>query len=70
MYQVMFEDNWYKRHDVALCDNMDAAWKAISDFLADMGVKPNYYRSWANDNEELVIDYGSHSNFFIVKEML
>ena len=68
-YRVMFEDAWYKRHDVAICDNMDAAWQAIGDYLKDIGVKAYYYRSWKNDNNELTIDYGSHSNFFIVQEM-
>lgn len=69
-YQVMFEDAYYKRHNVALCDSEEAIWKAISNYLADMGVKPYYYRSWTNDDGELVIDYSSHSSFFIVKAVI
>lgn len=69
MFKVMFEDAYYERHDIALCDTEEAAWKAISSYLADNNIKPYYYRSYTNDDSEKVVDFGSHSSFCIIKEV-
>lgn len=70
MFQVFFEDENYELHNVSLASSMEEVWKSVSSFLEEMGVKAFYYRSWKNEKNELVIDYGSHSRFFIVKEVL
>lgn len=68
-YNVLFEDENYELYNVSLDDNMEEVWKSVSGFLEEMGVKVPYYRSWKNEKNELVIDYGSHSRFFIVREV-
>lgn len=69
MFKVMFEDANYMRHDIAICDAIDGAWYAFKDYLKDLGIEPPYYRTWTNENNELMIDFGSHSSFGVVIQM-
>lgn len=70
MFKVVFEDAYYERHDIALCDTQDAAFKAISEFIKEQNINPHYYRHWVNDEGETVVDYGSHSSFCIIIPMI
>ena len=38
----------------------------MAEFLNKINFKSYYYRFWASDNNYLHIDYGSHSDFFII----
>lgn len=44
--------------------NKDELFKVIEKNTSD--IKVYYYRFWADDNNYLHIDYGSHSDFFII----
>ncbi len=46
------------------------AMALISRNLKNCGVTPPYYRSWSKDDGKTInIDYGSHSDFFILKKI-
>lgn len=44
--------------------NKEELFSIIAENL--QGTKVYYYRFWASDNNYLHIDYGSHSDFFII----
>ena len=44
--------------------NKEELFSTIAENL--QGTKVYYYRFWASDNNYLHIDYGSHSDFFII----
>ena len=44
--------------------NKEELFSTIAENLRD--TKVYYYRFWASDNNYLHIDYGSHSDFFII----
>ena len=37
--------------------------------LDDKGIKPYYYRMWGQEENETMVDFGSHSQFYIIKEV-
>lgn len=45
-------------------ENKDALFKAIEENTSN--IKVYYYRFWVDDSNYLHIDYGSHSDFFII----
>ena len=44
----------------------DEAYKRISDFLKSINYKVYYYRSRLLEDESIMIDYGSHTDFFYI----
>lgn len=44
--------------------NKEELFSTIAENL--QGIKVYYYRFWTSDNNYLHIDYGSHSDFFII----
>ena len=37
--------------------------------LDGKGIKPYYYRMWSQEENETMVDFGSHSQFYIIKEV-
>lgn len=46
-----------------VCDSEEEAYAEITRVLEEKHIKPYYYRSNLYD-DKIVIDYGSHTNFF------
>lgn len=71
MYKLYFEDKWEKRHFI---DDIDDKEQAFAIFHQDLknrypNFKSYYTRSFPNEKGELIYDYGSHSEFYVlVKE--
>lgn len=51
---------------IAECDTVSAVHKEIKKFLDEHEYVSHYSRSWGNE-ENIIIDVGSHSEFFVVK---
>ena len=51
---------------VAKCETVNEVHKEIKKFLDEHEYVSHYSRSWGN-GENIMIDVGSHSEFFIVK---
>ena len=63
-------DFYFRRSNgdrMLLAENIDrnSAFKVMSKFLADHNYKSYYTRTWEKDNE-LWMDVGSHTQFFIM----
>ena len=63
-------DFYFKRSNgerILLAENVDqdAAWTVMNQFLDDHKYKSYYVRSWERDNE-LWMDVGSHTEFFVL----
>lgn len=64
--KLYFKNSQGKERLIAKCDTVQDAHKEINKFLDDHNFKSYYSRIWGND-EEVKIDVGSHSEFFVVK---
>ena len=51
---------------IAECETVSGVHKEIKKFLDEHEYVSHYSRSWGNE-ENIMIDVGSHSEFFIVK---
>ena len=52
---------------VVVAENIKNKEELFSTMAENLqGTKVYYYRFWASDNNYLHIDYGSHSDFFII----
>jgi hypothetical protein len=51
---------------IAECETVQEAHKEIDKFLDEHNFKSYYTRSWS-DEEGIMIDVGSHSEFFVIK---
>lgn len=71
MFEVYFEDKWYKRELIATCETEEEAGREFAKHLCNRfpEVKRYYTRYWKNEAGEIVIDFGSHSEFGIVKPL-
>lgn len=68
-YDLFFEDSFGRRHLIVSKISEDEADIGIKAFLAGKGIyNIGYLRCWHNDNLEKIVDYGSHSEFFVVVE--
>lgn len=47
-------------------DTQEQAYKRISEFLKSIGFKSYYYRSAFLEDDRIMVDYGSHTNFFYI----
>lgn len=74
--KLYFEDRYGERRQIATCDGLDSAYRAIDKFIADAnarkpkGSKPfkSYYvRSWEEEGF-IKFDVGSHTEFFLLEK--
>lgn len=61
--KLYFENSWGERRLIGEPETRLAANKMVSDFCEARDFEIYYVRNWVQ-NEELVYDVGSHSEFF------
>lgn len=66
-YTVMFENSGGYRRNLGEATNMNETFAIIKEFLDENNYK-SYYSRVANIDGELMIDVGSHTEFFYVGE--
>lgn len=67
IYNVLFRNSSGYRRIIGKAKNKDEVFEVINKFLDDHDYK-SYYTRISNIDGELVLDAGSHTEFFIVKE--
>ena len=63
--KLYFENSQGKERLIAECETVKDVGKEIQKFLDDHNYKSYYWRSWG-DEERVMIDVGSWSEFFLV----
>jgi hypothetical protein len=64
--KLYFKNSQGKERLIAECETAKDVSREIHKFLDDHNYRSHYSRSWGNE-ENIMIDVGSHSEFFIVK---
>lgn len=64
--KLYFKNCEGKERLITECDTVSAIHKEIMKFLDEHEYVSHYSRSWGNE-ENIIIDVGSHSEFFVVK---
>ncbi len=64
--ELYFKNCQGKERLIAECNTVSAVHKEIKKFLDKHEYVSHYSRSWGNE-ENIIIDVGSHSEFFVVK---
>lgn len=67
MYTVYFKKSQKKRKIIGKSQTQDGAFQIISNFLKSIEFDCYYYNMYINDDGELVVDYGSHTDFCYIK---
>ena len=47
--------------------SVEQAFSVMDEWLQEQGVKPLYVRQWMNPSNEIMLDFGSHNTFFVIK---
>ena len=68
MLNVMFENSKGQLRIIDTVENEELAFKVINDFLDDHKYKSYYQRTWKKDDKTIVVDVGSHTEFFYIQE--
>lgn len=67
--KVEFENSKGERREIGTSDTTQGCFQIISDFLTEHNFKSYYTRVSETENEgELWIDVGSHSEFFYITQ--
>lgn len=67
LLNVFFEDANFKRTFINEADSFDDALKVIGEDIDKHNIKSYYYNIWKQRPTEVIVDYGSHSCFYIVE---
>jgi len=67
MFELYFRNRKDELKLVAECETMEKCHENISAFLKERGYKSHYRRMWTED-KVTIVDVGSHSEFFEIKE--
>jgi hypothetical protein len=43
------------------------ALSIMSEWLKEQGIEHLYTRQWMNEENEIILDFGSHHTFFVIK---
>lgn len=66
---IFFKNSNGDRRTIGEALSFSDATKIVSDFLKEHNYKSYYQRYWyLEDTRELMIDVGSHTEFFIIKD--
>ena len=60
---VYFQNSQGESRKIGAAANYEEAWTIIYNFLKEHNYKPNYIRTWEEDNKHYY-DVGSHTEFF------
>ena len=64
--KLYFKNSQGEERLIAECEAVQEIHKEINKFLDEHEYISHYSRSWGNE-ESIIIDVGSHSEFFVVK---
>ena len=66
MITVNFENHYETIEPVARVPTLQDAWEAIEVYLSKIKFPVYYYRTWDVTPTRRKVDYGSHSEFFLL----
>lgn len=66
--RLFFKNGEGKIRQIAKCETVKDVGQEIQKFLDDHNYKSYYQRSWGDD-KKVVIDVGSHSEFFVLRDI-
>ena len=69
MIEVIFEDSYGNERSLAVARSDEEAGEIISAFLEAKSYRSHYWNCWKKSKTDTVIDVGSHSEFFILREV-
>lgn len=52
---------------IAEVDTEEEANNALQEFLTNQNISPPYLRYWGSPDKGVYCDYGSHSNFIVLR---
>jgi len=59
--------SYNNERDIGIYNSQKEANAAMVQELHSKGIEPYYYRSWWEpETDKMVVDYGSHSNFYYI----
>lgn len=65
---LKFQNSHREERPIAEVDSMEEALSEIKKFLDEHNFKSYYTRTWS-ENGRVILDVGSHSEFFILEEL-
>lgn len=69
MMKLYFRNCYGTERLIAECQTVQEVHKEIKKFLDEHNYKSYYLRSWKEDNGDIVVDVGSYTEFFIIKDI-
>lgn len=69
MMKLYFRNCYGTERLIAECQTVQEVHKEIKKFLDEHNYKSHYSRFWKEDNGDIVVDVGSYTEFFIVKDI-
>ena len=67
MITVNFENRYEEITPLARVPTLQDAWEVIENHLNKINFKVYYYRTWNVTPTRRKVDYGSHSEFFLLE---
>lgn len=68
MFVVEFENSRRETRVIGTSCTETEAFKLIDDFLYEHNFKSYYKRTWKRDDKTTIVDVGSYTEFFHIKE--
>ena len=69
MMKLYFRNCYGTERLIAECQTVQEVHKETKKFLDEHNYKSYYSRSWKEDNGDIVVDVGSYTEFFIIKDI-
>ena len=69
MMKLYFRNCYGTERLIAECQTVQEVHKEIEKFLDEHNYKSYYSRSWKEDNGDIIVDVGSYTEFFIIKDI-
>lgn len=66
MITVNFENRYEEIVPLARVSTLEDAWEIIEEYLTKINFKVYYYRIWDETPTRRKVDFGSHSEFFLL----
>ena len=67
--ELYFEDKYGQQRFLETIVDMKDAFRVIKKFLAGKGYQSYYQRYWLENENDIRIDVGSHTEFFVIKNL-
>ena len=67
--ELYFENKYGQQRFVDNITSMENAFAVIKKFLAGKGFQSYYQRYWLEEDDSIKIDVGSHTEFFVIKNL-